>query len=45
VWSTGTLAVGASQALNITATINDTGNYINRAEVTEVNENDPIPFE
>ena len=40
-WTVGTLAVGASQALNITATVNDTGNYINRAEVTAANESDP----
>ena len=39
-WTAGTLAVGASQALNITATVKDTGNYINRAEVT-ANESDP----
>ena len=41
VWSVGTLAVGASRALNITATVKDTGNYINRAEVTAANESDP----
>ena len=41
VWSVGTLAAGASQALNITATVNDTGDYINTAEVTGANENDP----
>jgi len=40
-WSVGTVAVGGSQALAITATVNDTGNYINRAEVTAANENDP----
>jgi len=40
-WSVGTIAVGGSQALTITATVNDTGNYINRAEVTAANESDP----
>ena len=41
VWSVGALAVGASRALNITATVKDTGNYINTAEVTAANESDP----
>ena len=40
-WTVGTLVAGASLALNITATVNPTGDYINRAEVTGVNENDP----
>jgi VWFA-related protein len=40
-WSVGTVAVGGSQALAITATVNDTGNYINRAKVTAANEIDP----
>lgn len=39
-WSVGTLAVGASFALGIEATVNDTGNYTNLAEVT-ANESDP----
>jgi uncharacterized repeat protein (TIGR01451 family) len=39
-WSVGTVAVSGSQVLSITATVNDTGNYINRAEVT-ANESDP----
>ena len=39
-WSIGTLAVGTNQTLAITATVNDTGNYINRAEAT-ANESDP----
>ena len=42
VWSVGTLAVGASQTLTITATVNDTGSYNNRAEAS-ANENDPNP--
>ena len=41
VWSVGTVAVGSSQALTITATVKDTGNYINRAQVTAANESDP----
>ena len=39
-WSVGTLAVGVNQVLTITATVNDTGNYTNLAEVT-ANEIDP----
>jgi VWFA-related protein len=41
VWSVGTVTVGGSQALTITATVKDTGNYINRAQVTAANESDP----
>jgi VWFA-related protein len=40
-WTVGTIATGGSQTLNITATVNDTGNYINRAEVTALNQSDP----
>lgn len=40
-WSVGTVAVGGSHALSITATVNETGNYINRAIVTAANESDP----
>ena len=39
-WSVGTLAVSVNQVLTITATVNDTGNYTNLAEVT-ANEIDP----
>lgn len=39
-WSVGTLAVNVNQVLTITATVNDTGNYTNLAEVT-ANEIDP----
>ena len=41
VWSVGSVPVGGSLALNITATVNDTGNYTNTAEVTAANEPDP----
>ena len=40
-WTVGTLVAGVGLALNITATVNNIGDYINRAEVTSVNENDP----
>ncbi|MDI6051349.1 DUF11 domain-containing protein, partial [Flavobacterium sp. XS2P24] len=40
VWSVGTLANGASATLNITATVNATGSYVNTATIT-ANEADP----
>jgi len=40
-WTVGSVAVGASQELNIEATVNDTGNYTNIAEVTAANQSDP----
>lgn len=38
VWSVNSLAVGASQELKITATVEPTGSYINLAEVTASND-------
>jgi VWFA-related protein len=40
-WSVGTIPVGGNQTLNITATVKNTGNYTNIAEVTAANEPDP----
>ncbi len=41
IWSVGTVAVGVNQVLTITATVNDSGSYINIAEVTASNQSDP----
>ena len=41
VWTVGTLAAGASTALQITATVQATGDYVNTAELTAANELDP----
>ena len=41
VWTVGTLAIGASRSMNITATVEATGNYTNIAEVTAANQSDP----
>lgn len=41
VWSVGTVVIGSSQTLNITADVNDTGNYTNIAEITASNQPDP----
>jgi VWFA-related protein len=41
IWTVGTIEVGTSQSLNITATVNASGNYTNLAEVTGANEIDP----
>ncbi len=39
-WTVGTLAVGASATLNITATVGGVGSYTNRAEVFSMDQND-----
>ncbi|HMQ96940.1 MAG TPA: DUF11 domain-containing protein [Candidatus Nanoperiomorbaceae bacterium] len=39
-WNIGTLAAGQSVSLNITVTVNETGDYLNLAEVTNANEDD-----
>ena len=41
LWSPGSIAAGGSLTLNITATVNDSGNYINLAEVTATNDPNP----
>ena len=41
LWSPGSIAAGVSLTLNITATVNASGNYVNLAEVTA--SNDPNP--
>jgi uncharacterized repeat protein (TIGR01451 family) len=41
VWTVGALANGASDTLNITATVNVAGVYLNASEVTAANESDP----
>ncbi|MFK7888566.1 MAG: DUF11 domain-containing protein, partial [Gammaproteobacteria bacterium] len=41
VWTVGTLAAGASTVLQITATVNAAGDYLNTAELTAANELDP----
>jgi uncharacterized repeat protein (TIGR01451 family) len=41
VWTVGTMAAGASDTLNITATVNASGAYANTAEVTGSNQTDP----
>jgi gliding motility-associated-like protein/uncharacterized repeat protein (TIGR01451 family) len=41
VWTVGNLASGDSETLQITATVNPTGNYINSAEVTSATLPDP----
>ncbi|MEM6639518.1 MAG: OmpA family protein [Pseudomonadota bacterium] len=41
IWTVGTLAAGASTSLEITASINATGDYVNVAELTAANELDP----
>ncbi|AWK06841.1 hypothetical protein HYN56_22470 [Flavobacterium crocinum] len=40
LWTIGTIANGASAVLNVTATVNATGNYTNVAEVISANETD-----
>ncbi|WP_298153112.1 Ig-like domain-containing protein, partial [Flavobacterium sp.] len=42
VWTIGTLASGGSETLDITVSVNATGNYSNSANITGT-ENDPIP--
>jgi uncharacterized repeat protein (TIGR01451 family)/gliding motility-associated-like protein len=41
VWTTGNIAAGSNVALNITANVNATGNYLNRAEITASDNLDP----
>ncbi|WP_298365027.1 gliding motility-associated C-terminal domain-containing protein [uncultured Lutibacter sp.] len=41
VWSVGNLANGANETLEITATVNATGDYTNTAEVTATTEAEP----
>ncbi|RED26821.1 putative repeat protein (TIGR01451 family)/gliding motility-associated-like protein [Flavobacterium cutihirudinis] len=41
VWSVGNLNNGTSQTLQITAIVNATGDYLNFAEVTAANQQDP----
>ncbi len=41
LWTVGTLAANASTALQITATVNLAGDYLNVAELTAANELDP----
>lgn len=41
VWNIVSLASGASATLNITATVNATGEYVNSAQVTTSNQSDP----
>jgi uncharacterized repeat protein (TIGR01451 family) len=43
VWTVGTLANGASATLRINATVRSTGNYLNRAAVSNSNQPDPNP--
>ena len=40
IWTIGDLANGASVSLEITASVNATGDYFNVAEVSEANEDD-----
>ena len=40
IWNVGTLTSGASIIMNITVSVNSTGNYLNSAEVTAANETD-----
>ena len=40
IWTIGGLAEGESTELNITATVNATGDYVNVAQVEEANEDD-----
>ncbi|AWI24430.1 Ig-like domain-containing protein [Flavobacterium pallidum] len=42
VWNIGNLAVGATPTLQITATVNATGSFVNSATITGT-ENDPTP--
>ena len=41
VWSVGSVSAGGSLSLNITATVNDTGNYTNISEITAADQTDP----
>lgn len=41
VWPAGNVATGGSRVLNITATVNGSGNYTNLAEVTADNDSTP----
>ncbi len=41
IWTVGTLAIGSTITIDITASINTTGSYVNIAEVTSANEIDP----
>ncbi|MEH6705513.1 MAG: gliding motility-associated C-terminal domain-containing protein [Galbibacter orientalis] len=40
IWNVGTLTSGASVIMNITVSVNSTGNYLNSAEVSAANETD-----
>jgi VWFA-related protein len=41
VWSVGSVSAGGSLSLNITATVNDSGNYTNISEITAADQTDP----
>jgi VWFA-related protein len=41
VWSIGSVSAGGSLSMNITATVNPTGNYTNLAKVTAANDSTP----
>lgn len=43
VWTVGALANGASATLRLNATVRSTGNYLNRAAVSNSNQPDPNP--